>query len=76
MSKSKSRKNGAHSRSRFGRIPAACAYTGVGRSTIYSLGAATPGLLKKLGKATLVDFDVLDQILDALPAAELQPPRT
>jgi hypothetical protein len=62
-------------RPRFGRIPAACEYTGIGRSKIYELAAMTPGLLKKLDGATLVDFDVLDQILDALPAAELQPPR-
>jgi hypothetical protein len=74
--KTKSRKFRAHSmRPRFGRIPAAAEYTGVGRSKIYELGAVTPGLLKKLGAATLVDFDVLDQILDALPAADIQPPR-
>jgi len=36
----------------------------------------TPGLFKKHGKSTLVDFDVLDKILDALPAAAISKPRT
>jgi hypothetical protein len=42
----------------------------------YRLAGMTPGLFKKHGKSTLVDFDVLDQILDALPAAVISKPRT
>jgi hypothetical protein len=63
-------------RPRFGRIPAARIYSGVGRSSLYRLAGMTPGLFKKHGKSTLVDFDVLDRILDALPAANISKPRT
>jgi len=63
-------------RPRFGRIPAARIYSGLGRSSLYRLAGVTPGLFKKHGKSTLVDFDVLDQILDALPAAVISKPRT
>jgi hypothetical protein len=59
-------------RPRFGRIPTATAYTGIGRSKLYELAARTPGLLKKFDGATLVDFDVLDAMLDALPPAEIK----
>jgi hypothetical protein len=63
-------------RPRFGRIPAARIYSGLGRSSLYQLAGMTPGLFKKHGKSTLVDFDVLDRILDALPAAIISKPRT
>ena len=63
-------------RPRFGRIPAARIYSGLGRSSLYRLAGMIPGLFKKHGKSTLVDFDVLDQILDALPAAVISKPRT
>jgi hypothetical protein len=56
-------------RPRFGRIPAAVAYSGISKSALYELRAQTPQLFRKNGTATLVDFDVLDQVLDALPIA-------
>jgi hypothetical protein len=59
-------------RPRFGRIPTATAYCGIGRSKIYEFAAVTPGLLKKCAGATLVDFDVLDAMLDALPPADIK----
>ena len=61
---------------RLGRLPTATAYSGLGRSSLYRLAGMTPGLFKKHGKSTLVDFDVLDKILDALPAAAISKPRT
>jgi hypothetical protein len=61
-------------RPRFGRIPIAESYSGVSRSRLYELAAATPGLFRKNGTATIVDFDVLDQILDSLPHAEIKAP--
>lgn len=60
-------------RPRFGRLNAAMTYSGIGRSRLYELAAATPGLFKKNGKATVVDFDLLDRVLDRLPAATLKP---
>jgi hypothetical protein len=63
-------------RPRFGRIPTARAYAGIGRSALYRLAGTHPGLFKKNGAATLVDFDVLDQILNALPEATISKPRT
>ena len=54
-------------RPRFGKIPAAIAYSALGRNKLYELAAAHRGLFKKSGRATLVDFAVLD----ALPAAEM-----
>ena len=56
-------------RPRFGRIPAAVAYSGISKSSLYELRAQTPKLFRKNGTATLVDFDVLDELLDALPIA-------
>ena len=58
-------------RPRFGKIPAAIAYSALGRNKLYELAAAHRGLFKKSGRATLVDFAVLDAILDRLPAAEM-----
>ena len=59
-------------RPRFGRMPGAKRYSGMSRSKLYELAAEHPGLFKKLGdQITLVDFDLLDEILAALPAADL-----
>jgi hypothetical protein len=58
-------------RPRFGRIPAALQYSGTSRSGLYEWAAEYPGLFRKNGAATLVDFDILDTILDGLPAAEI-----
>jgi len=56
------------SRPRFGRIPTAVQYSGFSRSRIYELAVDHEGLIRKDNSASLVDFDVLDQILDELPA--------
>jgi hypothetical protein len=62
-------------RPRFGKVPTAVRYSAVSRSVLYELAAVYPGLFRKNGAATLVDFDVLDRILDALPVAEIRPKR-
>jgi hypothetical protein len=59
-------------RPRFGKIPAALAYSGLSRSRLYEWGAEHPGLFRKQGKASLIDFAILDQLLDALPPAKLK----
>jgi hypothetical protein len=56
-------------RPRFGKIPTASAYSGLGRTSLYDLAEQHQGLFKKFGTATLVDLNVLDKILDQLPDA-------
>jgi hypothetical protein len=65
-----------HLRPRFGKIPTAMAYSGRGRSRLYEWANEYHGLFKKDGVSTLVDFDVLDEILDQLPAATVKAPTT
>lgn len=60
-------------RPRMGKIARAVAYSGRSKSRLYEWAGEYAGLFKKDGKSTLVDFDVLDRILDALPAAEIKP---
>jgi hypothetical protein len=62
-------------RPRFGRMPSAIEYSGLSRSRLYELAAVTNGLFRKQGRSTLIDFAVLDQLLEALPAAELKSAR-
>ena len=57
---------------RSGKIPAAIERTGIRRSTLYKLAAQNPGLLKKVGAATIVDFRLLDALIDQLPPAQLK----
>ena len=57
--------------SRFGRIPTAEQRSGLKRGALYKLAAANPGLFKKAGAATIVDLELLDDLLAALPAADL-----
>jgi hypothetical protein len=59
-------------RPRFGKIPAAVTYSSICRSRLYEIAAMTPGLFKKAGASTIVDFDVLDRVLDQLPNADLK----
>ena len=61
-------------RPRFGRLPKAVAYSGRSRTRLYELAAQYPGLFRKDGDSTIVDFDVLDGILDSLPVAKITPP--
>jgi len=56
-------------RPRFGRIPAALMYAGISRSRLYEWTQERPELVRKNGRASLVDFRILDQILDGLPIA-------
>jgi len=56
---------------RFGSIPQACNYGGFGRSKLYDLAARNPGLMRKLDAKSVIDFSVLDRILDALPPASI-----
>jgi hypothetical protein len=58
---------------RGGRIPAAVARYGISRSGLYGYAAIYPGLFKKNGKATIVDYVIGDQIFDNLPIAEIKP---
>jgi hypothetical protein len=57
---------------RFGTIPRAVDYSGRSRSRLYQLAAKHEGLFRKDGKSTLVDFTILDQILDELPIAKIK----
>jgi hypothetical protein len=61
-------------RPRMGRIPKAIEYSGISRSGLYELASKWPGLFRKNGVSTLIDFDVLDSVLDELPRAEIKPP--
>jgi|GEM_PF-5681234 len=58
-----------------GRIPAAVTTFGVSRSWLYKVAPDYPGLLKKLGHSTLVDFGVLRAILASAPPAAVRPNR-
>jgi hypothetical protein len=62
-------------RPRSGRIPEAKAYSGFGRSRLYELAAQYEGLFRKNGEAVIVDFDILDRIIDELPFAKISPPK-
>ena len=56
----------------FGRLPRAVAESGLSRSALYKLATKHPGLFKKYGSSTLVDFDLLiDDILAKLPPADI-----
>jgi hypothetical protein len=56
--------------SRFGKIPKKGGP--VSREEIYELAAKHEGLLKKYGRATILDYDKLDEILAALPNAVIR----
>jgi hypothetical protein len=62
-------------RPRFGKLPVAIAYSGRSRSRLYEWAHENPGLIRKDGASTLIDFDVLDRILDALPIADIKAQR-
>jgi hypothetical protein len=64
----------ARSGVRFGRIPDAQRRSGLGRSSLYKLAPTHPGLFRKHGKATIVDLCMLDEIMAALPVAEIKAP--
>jgi hypothetical protein len=57
--------------SRFGRIPDAKQRSGLSRAKLYQIAARHRGLFLKADDATIVDLEMLDQILAALPPAEI-----
>jgi hypothetical protein len=57
-----------------GKIPKAIEYSGISRSGLYELAPKWPGLFRKHGGSTLIDFSVLDSVLDELPRAEIKAP--
>jgi len=59
-------------RPRAGKIPAAIKRSGIPRSSLYKLRTKYPELFRKNGHATLIDFDVLDRVIDELPVAEIK----
>jgi hypothetical protein len=61
------------SRPRWGTVKKANAEYSIGKTEIYETAKKHPKLLRKWGNKTLVDFDVLDEIMDKLPVAELRP---
>jgi hypothetical protein len=56
---------------RFGRIRDAEQRSGLKRGALYEIAARNPGLFLKAGTATIVDLVKLDDVLAALPAAQL-----
>ena len=58
-------------RRRFGRIPVATAESGLSRSALYGLATKHKGLFKKAGSATIVDLDMLGDIIAELPDAHI-----
>jgi hypothetical protein len=62
-----------YGRPRYQKIPKAIEYSGISRSQLYVLAARHSGLFVKNGDSTLVNFDILDEILDGLPIAEIKP---
>jgi hypothetical protein len=56
---------------RFGKIRDAVAYSGISRTVLYEIAPRYPGLFRKNGAATIVDFSILDRVLDELPAAKI-----
>lgn len=59
---------------RFARIPVAVEYGGISRSGLYLLAPKHEGLFVKHGYSTLVNLEILDTVLDALPAAKIKAP--
>jgi hypothetical protein len=60
------------SEQRFGRIPDATRRSGLSRTIIYEIAAEHKGLFRKAGSATIVDLQMLDQILAKLPPAKIK----
>jgi hypothetical protein len=60
-------------RPRSGRIKDAERRYGVGRTKWYEWAALYHGLMLKVGTASIIDYDVADQIIDQLPDAGIDP---
>jgi hypothetical protein len=56
---------------RFGRIPDAKRRSGLSRAMLYRIAGQHRGLFLKADDATIVNLGMLDEILAALPPAEI-----
>ena len=56
---------------RWGRIPDGIRNSGLCRGKLYELAARHEGLFRKADAATIVDLQMLDEILADLPPAEI-----
>jgi hypothetical protein len=56
---------------RFGRIPVATAESGLSRRALYVLATKHKGLFKKAGSSTIVDLNLLADIIAELPDADI-----
>ena len=59
---------------RSGSIKQACSRYGIGRSSLYAKAAHTPGLFRKWGTKTLVDYEIMDKVFSELPPAAIKLP--
>jgi hypothetical protein len=64
------------SQPRFQKISRAVEHSGLSRSSLYLQATKRPDLFRKNGRSTLVDFSVLNEILDELPQAVIKLPKT
>jgi hypothetical protein len=60
---------------RFVCLNDAVLYSPVGRSTLYTLAGIHPGLFRKHGKKIVVDLDLHDRLMSALPPAKIKQPK-
>src|SRR5262249_45192346 len=58
---------------RSGSIDDACLRYGISRPKLYTLIKEHPEIAKRLGGSTLVDFSVLDAVIDGLPTTKQAP---
>jgi hypothetical protein len=52
---------------RFAPIPAACAWSGLGRTRLYELARSGEVVIRKAGRRSLVDLASLAQFLESRP---------
>jgi hypothetical protein len=58
---------------RFGRIADGMRRSGLSRAALYNLAGDHPGLFLKCGHATILNLEMLDEIMAALPPAVITP---
>jgi hypothetical protein len=58
-------------RKRFGRVPDAIAQSSLSRGKLYEIAARHKGLFLKVDAATIVDLQMLDEILAGSPPAKI-----
>jgi hypothetical protein len=57
---------------RWGRPSQSKSRSGISRSSLYEIARQHKGVFKKMGSATLVDYDKVDEILADLPDANIE----